>query len=41
MSNLTPAAQRILDDFSTQPGVTPDQLRHLQSVLDGSPALTD
>jgi hypothetical protein len=41
MSNLTPAAQRILDDFGTQPGVTTDQLGNLRSALDGSPALTN
>lgn len=37
---LTQQAQAVVDAFGRQPGVTPQQLHHLQLTIDASPALT-
>ena len=34
-------AQKLVDQFGRQPGVTPDQLRNLQNAINASPALAD
>ena len=41
MPGITPQAQAVIDAFGHQPGVTPDQVHNLQTVITASPALTD
>jgi hypothetical protein len=41
MSTLNPQAQALIQQFGQQPGVTPDNVANLQTVLNSSPALID
>ena len=38
---FSPQSQVVIDDFSRQPGVTPDQVNNLQQVLRDSPTLAE
>ncbi len=41
MPTLSPQSQNIINVFGQQPGVTPDQVNNLQTIINGSPALVD
>lgn len=41
MPTLSPQSQALIAAFAHQPGVTPDQVKNLQDIIDGSPALVD
>lgn len=41
MATLNPQAQALIQQFSLQPGVTPDNVANLKLILSSSPALTD
>lgn len=41
MPTLSPQAQTLITAFGRQPGVTPDQVKNLLDVINGSPALVD
>lgn len=41
MPALSPRAQALITAFGQQPGVTPDQAKNLQGIVNGSPVLID